>query len=96
MRRLVAPVQPRLLTPDEAAAYLGYATPAILGKVPIDPIRITTAKSVKASPRYDVRALDAWLDGLSGLMPVAEAGTAEEAAADLELEAWRERRRAGP
>jgi hypothetical protein len=84
------------MTPDEAAAYLGYATPAILGKVPIDPIRITTAESVKASPRYDVRALDAWLDGLSGLMPVVEAASAEEAAADLELEAWRERRRAAP
>lgn len=95
MRRLVAPVQPRLLTPEEAAAYLGYATPAILGKVPIDPIRITTANSVKASPRYDVRALDAWLDGLSGLMPGVEAGTVEDAAAELELEAWRERRLAG-
>lgn len=94
MRRAVAAIQPRLLTPDEAAAYLGYTSTAVLASVPVTPIRISK-DGVRASPRYDVHALDAWLDGLSGLMPVADAATAEDVAADLELKAWQDRRRAG-
>lgn len=93
MRRAVAPIQPRLLTPDEAAAYLGYKSAAILAQVPVAPLRIST-DGATANPRYDVKALDAWLDGLSGIMPVAEGATAEDAAAESEFEAWRARRSA--
>lgn len=93
MRRAVAAIQPRLLTPDEAAAYLGYTSTAVLASVPVTPLRISR-DGVRSSPRYDVHALDAWLDALSGLMPVADAATAEDAAADMELEAWRARRAA--
>lgn len=93
MKRAVAPIQPRLLTPEEAAAYLGYKSAAILAQVPVTPIRIST-DGLTANPRYDVRALDAWLDGLSGLMPVAEAATAEDVAAEDEFNAWAARRRA--
>lgn len=93
MKRAVAAIQPRLLTPDEAAAYLGYTSTAVLASIPVTPLRISR-DGVRSSPRYDVHALDAWLDSLSGLMPVAEPATAEEAAADMEFEQWRARRAA--
>lgn len=93
MRRAVAAIQPRLLTPDEAAAYLGYTSTAVLASIPVEPLRLSK-DGVRASPRYDLHALDAWLDNLSGIMPVADPATAEEAAADEELNAWRARRAA--
>jgi len=93
MKRAVAPIQPRLLTPDEAAAYLGYKSTAVLASVPVAPLRISL-DGAAANPRYDVRALDAWLDGLSGIMPVALGATAEDVAAEDEFNAWSARRAA--
>ncbi|WP_287011322.1 hypothetical protein [Brevundimonas sp.] len=93
MRRAVAPIQPRLLTPEEAAAYLGYKSAAILAQVPVTPIRIST-DGQGTNPRYDVRALDAWLDGLSGLMPVGHPDADPQDAAEAEFAAWRMKRSA--
>lgn len=69
-------IPPRLLTKDQAADYLGEipVTEVVrqgIGRVPIG-----------QHIRYDIRAIDAWLDELSGLSaksPVA-ANTADEIA----------------
>lgn len=94
MARPLAPLQPRLLTPEEAALYLGYRSTAVLARVPVQPLQIAEDGKT-ASPRYDRCALDAWLDRKSGLVAApAEIGGAAELTAGTELEAWRERKRA--
>lgn len=85
-RREPAPIAPRLLSAEQAAAYLGYATTGLLAAIPVKPIQMTGA-GPGCQPKYDRRALDAWLDGLSGLSVPAEAGAppgdqAERAYAD--------------
>lgn len=54
---------PRLLTKDQLADYLGDI-----------PVREVVRQGVGRVPigqhvRYDIRAIDAWLDSLSGLVP---------------------------
>lgn len=56
----------RLLSASEAAAYLGYSSTEVLKVVPVQAIRIA-ASGIGAGPRYDRRALDRWLDDLSGV-----------------------------
>lgn len=56
-------VSPRLLTEDQVADYLGDI-----------PVREVVRQGVGRVPigryvRYDIRAIDAWLDSLSGLIP---------------------------
>lgn len=46
----------RLLTTDEAAAYCGVSSATMLAHVKVPPVKIGN------SVRYDVRALDRWLD----------------------------------
>lgn len=67
---------PRLLTEDQAADYLGDI-----------PVREVVRQGVGRVPigryvRYDIRAIDAWLDGLSGLG--AKSSTAANPADDLD------------
>ena len=66
-------IAPRLLTAEQAAAYLGYATTGILAVIPVKPVQLA-AEGVGAQPKYDIRALDAFLDRLSGLSVPAPSG----------------------
>lgn len=52
---------PRLLDAEEAAAYLGRVSTKTLAHVPVAPVRLGDRCL------YDRRAIDAWLDRLSGL-----------------------------
>ena len=80
----------RLLTPSEAAAYLGYSSTQVLKFLPVDPLRLASC-GLGAGPRYDKVALDRWIDNLSGLTPPpAPSSMGEEAA--LALEEWRLKR----
>ena len=84
---------PRLLTAEQAAAYLGYATTGLLAKIPVQPVQMTTA-GAGSLPKYDRAALDAWLDRLSGLSVPTAAGGAGEGDDDPEVayEGWKARR----
>lgn len=66
MKREPPPIAPRMLTAEQAAAYLGYATVGLLANIPVKPVRMAEA-GAGSQPKYDRRALDAWLDRLSGL-----------------------------
>jgi hypothetical protein len=46
----------RLLTAEEAAGYCGISVGTLQAHVPVSPLRLG------AAVRYDVRALDKWLD----------------------------------
>lgn len=83
-------VAPRLLSAEQAASYLGYATTALLANIPVRPVQMAE-KGPGSLPKYDRRALDAWLDKLSGLS-VANAGPEEEDVAEAAYEAWKARR----
>jgi hypothetical protein len=52
----------RLLTIAEAAEYLGVGREYVASQCPVKPIRI---RSGQRGLRYDVRALDAWIDTLA-------------------------------
>lgn len=77
-----APIPPRMLTTEMACAYLSVKT---MSAVPVRPCKIGSLV------RYDLRALDAWLDHLSGLSPsgpkAAEPSPAEDDP-DAALTAW--------
>lgn len=87
------PIAPRLLTAEQAAAYLGYATTGVLANIPVQPIRVAE-KGPGSQPKYDVRALDAFLDRLSGLsVPLAEQPTpAAEDDPETSYANWKTRR----
>ena len=59
-RRRAPPIPPRLLRVSDAAAYCGVAVKDFLAELPPNPIKIGRQR------RWDVRALDAWIDTLSG------------------------------
>ncbi len=91
MSRPVAPIQPRLLTAEEAAAYLGYKTTEILARIPVKSAPVAQG----GAPRWDRVAIDRWLDIRAGLAPeslpdVLADGSQGEA--DSELQAWRAQR----
>lgn len=92
MKRAVT-VLPRLLTAEQAAAYLGYATTGLLANIPIRPVQMA-ATGPGSLPKYDRRALDAWLDKLSGLS-VASGGAGEADDAEAAYERWKATRAAG-
>lgn len=78
---------PRLLTGPQAAAYLGFKSVELLRNIPVEPIKLSPV-GVGRAPRWDRRALDRWLDGLSsieGPPSPADEGFAMEA----ELGVWR-------
>jgi hypothetical protein len=60
---------PRLVSKTEAARYCGV-TPATFAKWVLDGILPT---SVSITNKYDIRAIDMALDGLSGIKPVEQA-----------------------
>jgi hypothetical protein len=65
-RREPPPIAPRMLTAEQAAAYLGYETTGLLANIPVKPVRMVES-GAGCMPKYDRFALDAWLDRLSGL-----------------------------
>jgi hypothetical protein len=56
------PIIPRLLARAEAAASCGVSVPIFSAQCPIRPVALGTGKRLE---RYDVRALDQWIDALS-------------------------------
>ncbi len=73
---------PRMLTAEQAAAYLGYATTGVLANIPVKPRRLAES-GPGSQPKYDRVELDAWLDRLAGLSvaPTTEAGANDDAEA---------------
>lgn len=61
-KALSAPTK-RLLTADEAAAYCGVSVGSLRTYIKVAPVKIGN------SVRYDVRALDRWLDGQTETVP---------------------------
>jgi predicted DNA-binding transcriptional regulator AlpA len=51
---------PRLLSANDAAEYVGIGRKTFLAEVPFDPIRVGSRLY------YDARAIDSWIDRLSG------------------------------
>lgn len=83
-RREPPSIAPRLLTAEQAAAYLGYATTGVLANIPVKPVRLA-AQGPGCQPKYDRAALDAFVDQLSGLsVPPAEQTTPPAADDDAE------------
>lgn len=66
MPRAPVTISPRLLTAEQAAAYLGYATTGVLANIPVKPRRLTE-RGPGSQPKYDRVELDAWLNRLAGL-----------------------------
>lgn len=61
MKKLRLPLEPRLLDKDLAAAYCGVSVPLFETSCPVQATRI------RGRVLYDRKAIDAWLDSLSGL-----------------------------
>lgn len=97
-RRETAPIAPRMLTAEQAAAYLGYATTGVLANIPVKPRRLVP-QGPGSQPKYDRAELDAWLDRLAGLsVPAASQGGAGETSAndaDAAYAAWKGRKAGG-
>lgn len=76
---------PRMLTAEQAAAYLGYATTGVLANIPVRP-RQLAERGAGSQPKYDRVELDAWLDRLAGLSVASttEAGANDDAEAAYE------------
>lgn len=84
----------RLLTASQAAAYLGYETAGLLKNLPVRPIRLAEVGPGSA-PRYDVRALDRFLDRLSGLEAASVPANDDNSdVAQTALEEWKANRAA--
>lgn len=81
-------IRPRLLNAGEAAAYLGYRSTDVLRDIPVKPISLRDTGN--GSPRWCRRALDQWLDSLTGAH-TAQNDNAEDDP-DSALLAWRIRR----
>ena len=56
-----APIAPRLLTRQQAAAYCGVSVATFSANCPVAPLALGKGKRLE---RYDVHALDAWIDSL--------------------------------
>lgn len=78
-------IEPRLLTPKQAALYLGCTDARVLSTIPVKPIALGNGGPGRGK-RYDRKALDQWIDRFS------EPTHGTQADADAELEAWRRRR----
>lgn len=55
-------VMPRLLTRVQAAAYCGVSAPTFNANCPVQPVSVGHGKRLE---RFDVRALDRWIDALA-------------------------------
>jgi hypothetical protein len=58
-----AEIAPRLLTREQAAAYCGVSLRTFRNLCPIQPVALGTSKRLE---RYDLRALNQWIDTLPG------------------------------
>lgn len=56
-------IAPRLLTREQAAAYCGVSLRTFIGLCPVRPVALGPSKRLE---RYDLRALDQWIDTLAG------------------------------
>jgi hypothetical protein len=54
-------IAPRLLTRQQAAAFIGVSEPTFMIVCPIRPIALGPGKRLE---RYDIRALEQWIDEL--------------------------------
>jgi hypothetical protein len=74
----------RLLTDDQAAAYLGVRRSDLKGL----PLRLRVP--INGKPRWDRRAIDAWLDAQTGLVAPSPAQAAAEIPddGDAALDGW--------
>lgn len=59
-------IPPRLLTRAQAADYCGVSIPVFSARCPVRPVALGASKRLQ---RYDVVALDRWIDELSGQAP---------------------------
>lgn len=97
MSREPPPIAPRRLTAEQAAAYLGYATTAVLANIPVKPRKLCET-GPGSQPKYDRLELDAWLDRLAGLRSPAvqgEGGAAPQDDAAEAYDTWKATRGAG-
>lgn len=90
-RREPPPIAPRMLTAEQAAAYLGYATTGLLANIPVKPVQMAES-GPGSQPKWDRAALDAWLDRLSGLRSEPPAENAPAQDPDAAYEVWKEAR----
>lgn len=58
-----AAIQPRMLTKEQAAAYCGVSVPTFIDICPLPPVSLGPDARLN---RWDVRALDEWLDKIAG------------------------------
>ncbi len=56
-------IVPRLLTRKQAAAYCGVSLPTFMGICPVRPIALGASKRLE---RYDLHALEQWIDTFGG------------------------------
>jgi hypothetical protein len=56
-------IVPRLLTRKQAAVYCNVSLRTFLGLCPVQPVALGPGKRLQ---RYDLRALDQWIDTLPG------------------------------
>lgn len=89
-RREPTPIAPRMLTAEQAAAYLGYATTGVLANIPVKPRKLAE-KGPGSQPKYDRVELDAWLDRVAGLS-VAANQTGEPDDAEAAYASWKSKR----
>jgi hypothetical protein len=96
MTRLRYVPEPRRLTAQQAAAYLGYKTTDLLAEIPVKP-RALVPTGPGSAPMYDRVELDAWLDRLAGLSVPAAGGEqgGRDGDAEAAYSAWRATRAAG-
>lgn len=98
MTRLRYVPEPRRLTAQQAARYLGYESTGLLAGIPVKPRKLVE-QGPGSQPMYDRRELDAWLDRLAGLsVPPASPGGAGETSAndaDAAYAAWKGRKAGG-
>lgn len=89
MTRQRTTIPPRMLTAEQAAAYLGYATTGLLENIPVKPVKMAVA-GPGSQPKYDRVALDTWLDGLSGLsVPASKSGAGEPVNGEAAYADWK-------
>ncbi len=90
MTRQARQILSRMLTAEQAAAYLGYKTTEILASIPVKPVKMVEV-GPGCQPKYDLHALDAWLDRLSGLSvpAAAEAAAGPSDDPDAQFASWK-------
>ncbi|MCW2276271.1 hypothetical protein M2321_003875 [Rhodoblastus acidophilus] len=62
-------ITPRLLTKEQAAAYCGVSAPTFASVCPVAPLRLGESNR---NLRYDIRALDKWIDRMGGVQDEVE------------------------